>query len=307
MKEEMAAVALLWLVGCPVLCVLTDTGSIYGTPEEGLCGLLSYSISSSMTGLYPKVLGSIMAPLFAVLAVQRTSNGLCSNLKLGWLATYSSLVNGKQRDTNEFALLLWKYIAKIEFMGYFAGCCLIALVALDSKDFLLAHFIFATVAFFSLMKQNYLVGMLGEEFPDIFPNWSCERASRLYRWGKIVLFVQFGGYFILGTIHGTGHCDNVNTFLDSASSKIFGNTATFMWLVSVVFWSSEYAYAFLSIFVQLLEHYEYRLWEFTGETNMPYMGIVPRISIRGAVDQLIGGSESDADIFLANTQKTKTR
>ena len=112
---EIAVVALLWLIGCPLLCLIDDD-SLYGTPDnEHLCGLISYSVSCSMTGLHPKVLGSIMAPLFAILVVQeRSSSGLCSNLKLGWLVRFSPLVSKDlaARHDEKLALKLWKRIFK---------------------------------------------------------------------------------------------------------------------------------------------------------------------------------------------------
>jgi len=307
-KQEIAVVSLLWLFGCPVLCLLTDTGTLYGTPDEELCGLLSYSVSSSMTGHYPKVLGSIMAPLFAVLVVQRSSNGLCSNLKLGWMARFSPLVNKEKQDekTSLLALKLWHHICRIELLGYFAGCCLIALVAFDSKDFILAHIFFAIVAFHSLFKQNRLVGRLGEEFPQLFPDWSYRRATLVFYWGMVHLYAHYFGHFFLGTMKYHGRCNDIGTLVDSVSAKAFVNPETLWWLISMAFWFNEYAFAFMCIYVQLLEHYELRVWEFAGATNMPYMGIVSRFSIRAAVEQLLGRA-SDANIFLGNDTREKAK
>lgn len=310
-KQEMAVVSLLWLIGCPVLCVLpiTKTGSLYGTPDEQLCGLITYSVSASMTGHYPKVLGSVMAPLFAVLVVQRSSSGLCSNLKLGWLVRFSPLVSGgagrdekhkilkQDEQTSALALRLWRRVEIIEFLGYVAGGFLVALVAFDSKYFLDLHLLFATVAFLSLYQQNRLVGTLGRDFEDVFPNWSCGHAAFVFYWGMVHLCLMYLGFAILGTVQNRDRCDDVLAFLDSVSVKAFGDPGTMRWLGSVAFWYNEYAFALMSIYVQLLEHYELQLWEFAGAENMPYMGIVSRFSVRATVQRIIGGF-SDANVFL---------
>lgn len=309
-KQEMAAVALLWLVGCPVLCCLSDdSDTLYGAPEEGLCGLVTYSISASMTGHYPKVLGSVMAPLLAVLVVQRTSTGLCSILKLGWLVRFSPLVKSENKhlddeNTRSRASKLWHHIAKIEFLGYFAGACLIVLVAFDAQNFLPAHMFFSQLAFFSLFRQNQLVERLGTDFKDLFPNWPSQHANRVFRWGMLHFCFMWFGFVFLATMSGLGRCNDILHHVDLLSEKTFGNTTTMRWLVAVAYWFNEYAFVFLFIYVQLLQHFELRLWEFVGATSMPYIGIVSRFSMWGAIEQFMFGA-SDANVLLGTRKKTK--
>jgi hypothetical protein len=204
-KQEMAVIALLWLVGCPILCSLTQ-GSDYGKPDDQFCGLPSYSISSSMTGLYPKVLGSIMAPLFAVLVVQRTSGALCSNLKLGWIVRFSPLVTDKKQkkqhdeNTRLLAIKLWNDIYQIELLGYVAGACLIILVAFDAHNFLLTHMVASQVAFFCLLRQNYVIGKLGDDYKDLFPDWSSQYGYRMFRWGMIHFGIMWFIFLFYGTL-----------------------------------------------------------------------------------------------------------
>lgn len=305
-KQEMAVIALLWLVGCPILCSLTQ-GSDYGKPDEGFCGLPSYSISSSMTGLYPKILGSIMAPLFAVLVVQRTSGALCSNLKLGWIVRFSPLVvtDNKQKknhdeNTRLLAIKLWNDIYQIELLGYLAGACLIILVAFDAKDFLLTHLISSQVAFFCLFRQNHLIGKLGDDYKDLFPNWLPQHGYRIFRWGMIHFGIMWFIFLFYATLENRGRCDIL--------MNLFGNASTMKKkrLLSVLLWFNEYAFCFLCVYTQLLQHYEFRLWEFAGATKMPYMAIVSRYSLWAAVEKLIYGS-SDATVLLGGTEQNKAK
>jgi len=373
-KREIAAVAVLWLVGCPVLCLLlrrrpifggdgggdgeasySSSDSLYGLPDEdAICGLYSYSISSSMTGTYPKILGSLLAPLFALLVVQRTSNGLCSHLKLGLLVRFSLLLSpdnkktaknnvgdastrGKreqlqqqQQDdaadaapattaTGPFSSLphhqqlvvakkAWLRIERIEYLGYCAAMLLVALVAFDSRDFTVLHCILSSMAFFALFRQNWLVGTLGDDEygAELFPDWSCPRAFFVFYLGMFHLAVFYVGFFAFGYLRTNDKCKDLLSALESISMTTFGNPTTARWLASVAFWYNEYAFAALCVYVQLLRHYELRLWDFTGgATNMPYMAIVSRFSIRSAVESIVFGvasssssGSSDADVFL---------
>ena len=307
-KLEMAVIALLWLAGCPILCSITED-SDYGKPYEGFCGLPSYSISASMTGMYPKILGSIVAPIFAVLVVQRTSGALCSNLKLGWIVRFSPLaVAGAATDDNRkqhqhqdettrlLATKLWSDIVKIEFLGYFAGACLIVLVAFDAKNFFLTHLIFSQMAFLSLFYQNHLAGKLGDTYSGLFPNWASQHGYRAFYWGMFHFGVMWFMCVFFGTLTDRGRCDMIN---------LLGNASTVKPILSVMLWFNEYAFCFLCIYTQLLQHHEFRLWEFAGAANMPYMAIVSRYSTALTVETLIFGF-SDATVLLGTGQKTKT-
>ena len=306
-KIELAVVGMLWLIGCPVLSVLPATrdGSLWGEPDPYLCGLRSYSASASMSGTIPKVYGSIMAPLFAVLVVQRTSNGLCSILKLGWLSKYSPLVpsgtNEKvasnlllldaNKNTYALAVRLWSKIEMIEFLGYVTGGFLIGLVACDSKDFPITHVFFASIAFGALLVQNYMIGGLGEQFPTILSsNWTSRHASRAYWLGffhnAVLNFLLFGFF---GTLRHYDRCDNFLELLDSWSMRVYGHNAeTMRWLAAVGMWYNEYAFGAICIYVQLLEHYETQLWDFVGETNMPYVAILSRFSFTKIAGRIVG-------------------
>jgi hypothetical protein len=312
-KQEIAVVSFLWLIGCPALCLLVPGDTLYGAPEEQLCGLLSYSVSASMTGQYPKVLGSILAPLFGILVVQRSSNGLCSILKLGWMVRFSPLVSNegsssvrKDEKTKLLAAELWKRIERIEYLGYFAGGCLVALVALDAKDFPLLHNWFASAGFFALSQQNRLIGTLGHDYPSVFPDWSSGHAKGIFWLGLAHLSVMYILFFVLGTLVHLNRCDDLLSILESASVKFLGDPTSLRWLASILFWYNEYFFAFTCIYVQLLKHYELRLWEFAGAANLPYMGIVSQFSIRATMERLLGGS-SDAEIFLGVSKSNKSK
>lgn len=263
-----------------------------------------------MTGQYPKIWGSVLAPLFAVLVVQRSSCGLCSGLKLGVLSRFSRLLDNKEQErlddkSNDpnlqqeraTALSLWHRIESIEYWGYLAGCFLLALVILDSRDFVLLHCVFATIAFACLYRQNSLVGYyLGLDFQELFPNWTNQRAVTVFRLGKFHLAIMYVGFLFFGTLTNRGRCDD----LWDALSKLFGGLSrtNIQWLVSVLFWSNEYAFAFLWIYVQTLEHFEIELWEFAGAESMSYMSIISRFSVTRAILRLVGYNVSDADAFL---------
>lgn len=306
-KIEVAVVGILWLMGCPLLSFLpaTRSGSLWGTPDEHLCGLYSYSASASMSGLIPKVYGSILAPVFAVLIVQRTSNGLCSILKLGWLSKYSPLVldNAKNEIVpHALALQLWREIETIEYLGYVIGGFLIALVACDSKDFELLHVLFSTIAFMALLAQNYRIGSLGRKFPTIFPSWTSPYAFRLYYLGffhnSMVFFYMF---VFFGTIRHFGRCEVVLEFLGLWSERLLGNTETLRWLASVAVWYNEYAFGVILIYIQLLEHYERQLWGFVEEKSMPYAVILSRFSFVTVAERIFGQQQQQtakADLFL---------
>uniref|UniRef100_A0A7S4JDT6 Uncharacterized protein n=1 Tax=Odontella aurita TaxID=265563 RepID=A0A7S4JDT6_9STRA len=287
-KQEMAAVSLLWLVGCPLLSMMPHSGSDWGKPQRSLCELYAYSVSASMTGLYPKIAGSILAPLFAVFVVQRSSGGLCGLLKLGWIARYSPLLprdeskkTKNQDDAQKMkALKLWNRIEIIEYFGYLAACFLVGLVAFDSQSFLVMHDILATIAFLSLCYQNHLVGKLGADFPDLFPNWYSRHAEKAFQLGMLHFKLMFSVFFIVGPIDRICRCANLWASTESLSLKLFGTREAIKWLLSVALWYNEYAFCFLVIYVQLLEHYELRLWDFAGEMNMPYAAILSRFSFR---------------------------
>jgi hypothetical protein len=341
-KQEIAVVAFLWLAGCPALCLLLrsfsagceggEASSLYGAPDEvGICGLYSYSVSSSMTGTYPKILGSVLAPLFALLVVQRTSSGLCSNLKLGLMVRFSlplstttvsksryASTGGKQEQeqqdeeaTAPYLLLvakLWKRIERIEQLGYVAAIFLVALVAFDSRDFVILHCFLASAAFFALYQQNWLVGTLGIDYGnDLFPDWSYEHAKFIFYLGMFHLGIMYVGYFTFGFLHGLNKCTDLLSILESMSIRMFGNPTTMRWLASVAFWYNEYAFAVLCIYIQLLQHYDLRLWDFAGATNMPYMAIVSRFSIRAAVESVATRGSSDADVFLGVRKSNKVK
>lgn len=300
-KREMAVVALLWLVGCPILCYFTEESN-YGKPDKELCGLTCYSISASMTGQLPKIFGSIMAPLFAKLVVQRTCSGLCAHLKLGWLVRFSPLINGNNQHIDEktrnLASRFWQRILRIEFLGYLTMSNLVLLVALDAKNFMLAHIFFAQLAFFSLLRQNLLIGRLGDDFPDLLPNWPCQRANFMFRWGMLHFGIMCFGFMFFGTLNNRGRCDVIFKCIDA-----FGDPATVRWLFAVLYWFNEYFFVFLCVYVQLLQHYEMQLWEFVGATNMPYTTIVSRYSIGGSIEHLLG-RESDDAVLLGMKQKS---
>ena len=305
-KLEIAIVSLLWLVGCPLLCQFVDTDSLYGTKTEELCGLVQYSISSSMTGHYSKVLGSISAPLFAVLIVQRSSGGLCSNIKLCTLSRYSRLIDKNKHVSEEEvkeAIGLWNHVVKIELMGYFAGANLIALVVFDSKNFEWMHLLLATIAFFCLGQQNNLIGRLGDTYPLIFPNWHNNLSVKMFYVGIFHLAIMYTGFFFLGTLNDRGRCDIVG--------RIFGPNATprMQQVASAIFWLNEYAFAFLCISVQLLKHYEFRIWEIVGEEQMPYVTIVSKYSTLDAMDRFIKGRTNESEVLFDSgiTEMKKTK
>ena len=323
-KIEVTVVGMLWLVGCPLLSYLpqTKTGALWGQPDEYSCGINSYSASSSMSGKIPKVYGSIMAPLFAVLVVQRTSsNGLCSILKLGWLAKYSPLVpsgitneekvSKLDANTYQLALRLWNSIEVIEYLGYVTGGFLIGLVACDSKDFPILHVLFASIAFGALLLQNYLIGQLGDRFPTILsPNWTSQHANRAYWLGffhNAVLYFLMFGFF--GPLRQYDRCDDLLELLDTWSVRLFGNIETMRWLASVGMWYNEYAFGAICIYVQLLEHYETQLWDFVGESNMPYVVILSRFSFTKVAKRIVSAfrprqqqeQASQVELFLGIT------
>lgn len=314
-KIEMGAVGFLWLIGCPLLCLLpsTRTGSLWGTPDEFFCGLTSYSVSASMTGQYPKVFGSIMAPLFAVLVVQRTSNGLCPVLKLGWLSRFSPLVGATRNDAEistqkkqepsthtSLARDLWKRLENIEALGYLTGSCLVGLVILDSKYFPGTHSTLALISFFSLNRQNLLVGTLGIDYPQLFPTWTTAYGKRFYFIGMfhlILLVVPM--FFFFGPMSNQGRCGDVVAFMESLSSRLFGSTDTLRSILSVAYWYNEYAFGLISIYVQLDSHYEIQLWEWAKQ-NIPYIVILPRFSISNVLERVLSGPSRklDADLLL---------
>lgn len=307
-KRELAVISLLWLVGCPLLCMLPRSGSDWGKPQPTMCNLYAYSISASMTGELPKICGSILAPLFALYVVQRSSGGLCSILKLGWIARYSPLLSKEDRndekqnklakdETHKKALKLWKRIEKVEYLGYLAACFLIGLVAFDAQSFLITHDVLATLAFLSLCYQNHFVGALAKDFPDLFPHWYSDRADRIFRGGLLRLKVMFFFFFIADPVDRYLNCDSLWAHTESSSLKVFGKPEAIRWLASVAFWYIEYAFCFHVIRVQLLEHYELRLWDFAGYSNMPYAAILSRFSFRGAANTIFGrSSEADANL-----------
>ena len=328
-KRELSVISFLWLVGCPLLCMLPHSGSDWGKPQPAMCNLYAYSISASMTGEFPKIFGSILAPLFALYVVQRSSGGLCGILKLGWIARYSPLLSivissssSKEQDrnandndnanandekqnkenetTHKKALKLWKRIEKVEYLGYLAACFLIGLVAFDAQNFLIAHDILATLAFLSLCYQNHFIGALAIDFPDLFPHWNSDRAERLFRRGLLRLKVMFFFFFIADPVDRyLCPCDSLWAHTESLSLKVFGTPEVIRWLASVVFWYIEYAFCFHVICVQLLEHYELRLWDFAGYSNMPYAAILSRFSFRGAANAIFGrSSEGDANLLM---------
>ena len=313
-KRELAVISLLWLVGCPLLCMLPRSGSDWGKPQPEMCNLYAYSISASMTGEFPKIFGSIFAPLFALFVVQRSSGGLCGILKLGWIARYSPLLSISNKEgrndekqnkvakdetaTYKKALKLWKHIEKVEYLGYLAACFLIGLVAFDAQHFLIAHDVLATLAFFSLCYQNHFVGALAKEFPDLFPHWNSDRAERIFRRGLLRLKVMFFFFFVADPVDRYLCCENLWAHTESSSLKLFGKPEAIRWLASVAFWYIEYAFCFHVIRVQLLEHYELRLWDFAGYPNMPYAAILSRFSFRGAANAIFGrSSEADANLL----------
>lgn len=321
-KIEIAAVGLLWLIGCPILCSLsaTGTGSTWGTRHSSghrdLCGLLQYSVSASMTGLYPKAFGSVMATLFGLLVVQRSTNGLCSILKLGWLSRFSPLVrvhhpgSTKRGESNALALKLWRRIGWIELLGYLAGGFLVGLVAFDAKFFPGVHDLLATLAFTSLNVQNGLIGWLGQDFPELFPDWASAYAYRVYMLGLLHLTVMFVLFFVLGG----KDCEDFWASTESVSTRAFGDPIAIRRLASVALWYNEYAYGLLCIYLQLLNHYEQKVFEFVGESSMPYVIILSRFSISGAAATMTGGgsrsqqiSEVPVDLFLGKSSSCEDR
>jgi len=322
-KLEIAVVAFLWLVGCPVLCIyMPGSDTLYNVPNEEFCGLPLYSISASMTGRYPKILGSILAPLFALLVVQRSSCGLCSILKLGWMVRFSPMVTLSNKDESrraaaaqqqdhqpktQLAVELWNRIERIEFLGYVAAFFLIALVAFDARDFTKLHTFLATIAFFALSKQNRLIGSLEDDFgSELFPNWFSGDAARAFYFGLAHLGVMYVGCTVLGTLSSLDRCNGMLSILESTSVKVFDNPTTVSSLASLAFWYTEYAFVALCIYVQLLQHFELRLWQFAGAAHMPYMCIVSRFSICDAVGRMMGGP-SNAYAFMGIPKSRKTK
>ena len=319
-KVEIAIVSFLWLVGCPLLALgLPNSGSDYGKPFDQMCDLYAYSVSASMTGQYPKLLGTIMAPNFALLVVQRSSGSLCGILKLGWIVRYSQLIPNRKpiskekddnRDTITIALHLWNYIERIEYLGYLAAFFLVGLVAFDAQNFLITHDILASLAFFCLCYQNYLVGVaLPTTFPEVFPKWQSDHAANVFWWAKIHLAIMMFLMYFLGTMDHFNQCDTITEIMESISLQIFGNPFTVRWIASVFMWYNEYAFAFMSVYVQLLEHYELRLWDFVGETSMPYAAVLSRFSLRGAIGAMFGRGlffKDDASFLLGIPEKAKS-
>lgn len=330
-KIEIAIVATLWLAGCPLLCWLLDTNdSLYGTTTDELCGLVQYSISSSMTGHYSKILGSVLTPLFAVLVVQRTSGGLCSHMKLHLLSTRCSQTPhvgggddsaGQFDDSNAAAAAaaattittplrnittardLWNHIVKIELLGYFAGASLIALVAFDSKNFEWTHNLLASIAFFLLGQQNRMIGRLGQRFPTIFVDWHNPVATVMFYWGFLHLGLMYTGFFFLGTLQDRGRCDMVGNILGPNAEPNVAKCA------SALFWANEYVFVFLCTSLQLLRYYEYRIWEIVGEDRMLYASILSKYSCFSAFDLLFRGGTKEASVLFGadNNQKLKFR
>lgn len=282
-KAEMVVVCLLWLIGCPILCALpqTNSGTTWGKPDEFTSGLPTYSISASMTGHYPKIWGSIFATLFAVLVVQRTSNGLCPALKLGWLRRFSPLIStavqsGKWSEPSDpnnnnnparvaVAREFWKRIERIETFGYIAGSCLVGLVILDSKYFPLQRVVLSQIAFMALYRQDWSVGTLGRDFPELLPTWSSDHGRRLYFLGLAHFVFLMVPIFVLQTLQNSGLCDDLGKVTESPSERIFGNPYALKNLLSLALWYNEYAFGLICIYVQLLDHYEIQLWDFVGE------------------------------------------
>ena len=307
-KTELIVVVTLWLLGCPILCFLpqTNAGTIWNTPDELMCGLPQFSISSSMTGHYPKIWGSIFATLFAVLVVQRTSNGLCPALMLGWLTRFSPLVNANHPPSttydNNISRELYKRIQRIETFGYIAGACLVTLVVLDAKHFPVSHILLAQVAFFALYRQDWSVGTLGRDFPKVFPNWTSEHGRLFFYIGLGHFVVMMVSISILQTIYNTGHCEQFNDIVQSASMKLFLDADTVRWILSVAIWYTEYAFGLCCIYIQLLTHYEVQLWDFVSGGDNPavpiYLEILPRFSVKEVFGRILFGNDQERRTHL---------
>ena len=93
---------------------------------------------------------------------------------------------------------------------------------------------------------------------------------------------------------------------------------TTKFLASVAVWYLEYGFCLCCIYVQLLEHYERRLWDFVtidgGKKNFnPYLAIVSRFSLWDSFDWMRPGglsqssSAKEADAYLClSTGESKT-
>lgn len=292
-KAELVVVCVLWLIGCPVLCAFsqTNSGTIWGKPDPVTGGLPTYSISASMTGHYPKIWGSIFATLFAVLVVQRTSNGLCPALKLGWLGRFSPLITNRTHPNDPARVArareLWKRIERIETFGYVAGSCLVGLVILDSKYFPVQHVLLAQIAFMALYRQDWSVGTLGLDFPELLPTWTSERGKRFYYLGIAHFALMMIPIFVLQTLQNSGLLPDFSKVTESPSERFFGNPNALKNLLSVTIWYNEYAFGLICIYVQLLDHFEIQLWDFVGEKQAPYLEMLPRFAVSEVLERAI--------------------
>ena len=125
--------------------------------------------------------------------------------------------------------------------------------------------------------------------------------------GMIHISIMYIFYFVFGTMNHFHRCDDVLSILEAASQRAFGNATTMRWIASVAFWYNEYAFAFMSIYVQLLSHYEFRIVEFIGENNMPFMAVVSRFSICESVEHVLGLSSPSPEVFLGISKESKVK
>jgi len=250
-KLETAFAGFGWLVGCVLLCIHPEFGkdATWGLQSK-TCGMYTYSVSASMTGLYPKLWGSLMVTLFAVLVTQRITNGLCASLKIVWLKQYSGLDSAAEprRKDGPTAQRLWARIQTIEFLSYASGAALIGLAAFDTKDFPKTHKALATCAFAGLYRMDFKIGMLERDFAPLFPGWSNPTATRVFMFGYYHLILVFALIFVSEFAHGAKRCDLMIDPIAHAGSVLlpahFGATATApaarelaLWLLSAFHWS----------------------------------------------------------------------
>jgi len=114
-------------------------------------------------------------------------------------------------------------------------------------------------------------------------------------------------FCILGPMAHYGNCDKWFIGpLERVASVLQMEYDTVLWIVSVAYWYNEYAFALLSIGVQLYGHWEMELWDFVGDKHMPVAFILSRFSIyRSILRQLfwLGGNQDELNLLLPQEQQ----
>ena len=145
------------------------------------------------------------------------------------------------------------------------------------------------MALASLHVQNYLIGDLGRSFPDLFPGWTHPDADRLFRLAFFFFSAIGFGMYLGGALRSFDRCDLLWIPVDKLSTTVFSAGGERddhdsvirlgRMIASALFWSNEYAFGFLAIYIQLFEHWELKIWDFVGDWYMPIATILSRFSL----------------------------